>query len=70
MQFILSTIQLAVGSGAVAFWALGMCFWWLLDHADQHSRTQLKKRVVRAFTIMVVLGTVAYMLPSFSEVNA
>lgn len=62
MQSMLSTLQLAFATGAMACWALGMYYWWLLDHADQPSRAQRRTRVVKSFGVMAVLGVIAYLL--------
>ncbi len=69
MQSFLSALQFAVATAAVAFWALGMYCWWLLDHANQPSRAQRRTRVVKAFAVMAALGAIAYFLRVSTEAS-
>lgn len=62
MQSMLSTLQLAFATGTMVCWALGMYYWWLLDHANQPSRPQRRKRVLKSFGVMAVLGAIAYLM--------
>ena len=59
MQTFLTALHYVTAVGAMVFWGLGMCFWWLLHYAPQPSRAQRRKRVFGSFIIMGVLGLTA-----------
>jgi len=67
MQTVFTVLNFVLAASATAFWALGMYFWWLLDHSAEPSRAERRRRTINSFIVMGGLGFAPYGLRVFKE---
>ncbi|UUZ67846.1 hypothetical protein LP416_26005 [Polaromonas sp. P2-4] len=67
LHTLITVLHFIAAAGAIAFWALGMYFWYLQNHSSKPGTSQRRQRTILSFVAMAVLGVVALGLRMLKE---